>query len=191
VAGDPIGDGLDFSIHGGTGADNQTRPSTITPNDAMATVTWEFAGSQYHAGVRVEGGTYRAALLGFGVEAIDNDADRDSVLVRTVRWLLEGAAAEPRPETAPRRFALEAAYPNPFNPLTTIPYALAERSELSLRIFDILGREVSVLASGVQDAGEYQAHWDASGLPSGLYFCRLDAAGAKAYHATQKLMLLK
>jgi hypothetical protein len=191
VAGDPISDGLDFSIHGGSGADNQTRPSAMIPNDEMATIMWEYAGSQYHAGARVQGPNYRAALLGFGLEAIDNEADRDSVLARTVRWLIEGAAAEPRPEIAPRRFALESAYPNPFNPVTTIPYALAERSEFSLRIFDVLGREVTVLASGVRDAGEYQVHWNASGLPSGLYFCRLDAAGGTAYHATRKLMLLK
>ncbi|MCX6600949.1 MAG: T9SS type A sorting domain-containing protein [bacterium] len=191
VAGDPISDGLDFSIHGGSGADNQTRPSAMNPSDEMATIMWEFAGSQYHAGVRVQGNGYRAVLMGFGMEAIDNEADRDSVLARTVRWLIEGLAAEPRPEVAPRQFSLGAAYPNPFNPVTTIPYALAERSEFSLRIFDVLGREVAVPARGVQDAGEHQAHWNATGLPSGLYFCRLDAAGGTANHATQKLMLLK
>jgi hypothetical protein len=192
VTGDPISNGLDFSIHGGTGADNQTRPSAMNANDEAATIMWEYAGSQYHAGVRVQGGNYRAVLMGFGLEAIADQADRDSVMARTLRWLIAGLPAEPRPEVAPREFALRAAYPNPFNPLTTIPYALAERSAISLRIFDLLGREVAVLAGGVQEAGEHQAHWDASGLPSGLYLCRLDAAaGGKAFHAAQKLMLLK
>jgi hypothetical protein len=191
LAGDPIGDGLSFSIHGGSGADNQTRPSAMTPNDAMATIMLEFSGSQYHAGVRVQAANYRAVMMGFGLEAIADQAARDSVMARTVNWLMEALAADPRPEVAAREFSLGAAYPNPFNPVTTIPYALAERSRFSLRIFDVLGREVTVAAQGVQEAGVYQAHWNAAGLPSGLYFCRLDATGGKTYHATQKLMLLK
>jgi hypothetical protein len=191
VTGDPISDGLSFSIHGGSGADNQTRPSSMNPSDEMATIMWEFTGSSYHAGVRVQGNGYRAVLMGFGLEAIADEAARDTVLARTVRWLIEGLAAEPRPEVAARQFSLGAAYPNPFNPATTIPYALAERCEFSLRIFDVLGRQVAVPARGVQEAGVYQAHWNATGLPSGLYFCRLDAAGGTANHATQKLMLLK
>jgi hypothetical protein len=191
VDGDPISDGLECSIHGGTGADDQYRPSAMTPNDEMATINWEYTGSEYHAGVRVEGANYRAVLMGFGLEAIADEADRDTVLARSVRWLFAGSAVEPSPGTAPRKYALGAAYPNPFNPVTTIPYTLAERAQVNLKIFDILGRETAVLVSGRQDAGDHVVHWDASRLPSGLYFCRLDAAGAKAYHATQKLMLLK
>lgn len=191
VTGDPISDGLSFSIHGGSGANDQTRPSSMNTSDEMATIMWEFTGSTYHAGVRVQGNGYRAVLMGFGLEGIADAAARDTVLARTLRWLVEGLAAEPRPEVAPRQFSLGAAYPNPFNPVTTIPYALAERSEFSLRIFDVLGREVAVPARGLQEAGVYQAHWNATGLASGLYFCRLDAAGGKSYHATQKLMLLK
>ena len=191
VTGDPISDGLDFSIRGGNGANNQTRPSAMTPDDEMATIIWEFSGSQYHAGVRVEGATYRAVLMGFGLEAIDNAADRDTVLARTVEWLLAGSAVEPAPPAAPRAFALQAAYPNPFNPVTTIPYTLAQRTHVTLRIFDLLGREAAVLLSGVQDAGEHRLHWNASGWPSGLYLCRMEAEGPNAFRATQKLMLLK
>ena len=191
VAGDPISDGLQFAMTGGDGSNNYTRPTAIAPYDAQATVIWEYSGSDYHAGVKVQGANYRAVLMGFGVEAIDNQDDRDSVMARTVRWLIEGLDAEPRPEIAPREFSLGAAYPNPFNPVTTLPYTLAERSEILLRIFDVLGREIAVLASGMQDAGEYRVHWRAADLPSGLYFCRLEAAGARAFHATQKIMLLK
>jgi hypothetical protein len=188
VSGDPISDGLDFSIHGGDGANNQLRPSTIAPDDDLATVAWEYSGSSYHAGVRVQGTNYRAVLMGFGIEAIDNAADRDSVLARTVRWLVEGLAANPLPTALPHRFSLGAAYPNPFNPVTTITYTLAERAQVRLRIFDLLGRQTALLISAVQEAGKHQVLWDASGWPSGLYFCRLDAA---AFQATQKLMLLK
>jgi hypothetical protein len=191
VAGDPISDGLEFSIRGGSGADNQIRPGVMTPDDDLATVIWEYSSSSYHAGVRAQGETYRAVLMGFGLEAIDNEADRDTVLARTVEWLLAGAAAEPWPGAGPREFALNPAYPNPFNPVTTIPYTLAQRGQVSLRIFDVLGRQTAVLVSGMQDGGDHLAHWNASGSPSGLYFCRLDVTSGKVYHATRKLMLLK
>lgn len=192
VTGDPISDGLQFGIRGGDGSGNYTRPTALAAHDEQATNIWDYVGSDYHAGVRTQGANYRAVIMGFGVEAIDNQDDRDSVMTRALRWLAEGLNAEPQPAIAPREFALNAAYPNPFNPVTTIPYTLAERSEVSLRMFDILGREVAVLASGTQDAGAYRVHWRAADLPSGLYFCRLEAvAGTKTFRAAQKIMLLK
>jgi hypothetical protein len=192
VTGDPISDGLQFGIRGGDGSANYTRPTALAPHDDQATTIWEYSGSDYHAGIKVQGANYRAVLMGFGVEAIDNQDDRDSVMTRTLRWLAEGLSTEPQPTVTPREYSLNAAYPNPFNPVTTIPYTLAERSEVSLRMFDILGREVATLAAGVQDAGEYRVQWQAANLPSGLYFCRLEAAaGARSFHATQKVMLLK
>jgi hypothetical protein len=191
VSGDPISDGLTFSIHGGTGADNQTRPSSMNANDGMAAIMWEYSGSQYHAGARVEGEGYRAVLLGFGLESIASQADRDTVMARTLHWLIEGLDAQPQPQAPPCEFSLGAAYPNPFNPQTTIPYTLAERSRVSLRIFDVLGREVAVPVREMQEPGEHRVSWNAGGLPSGLYFCRLEAAGGRNFQATRKLMLLK
>ncbi|MCC6548452.1 MAG: T9SS type A sorting domain-containing protein [Ignavibacteriaceae bacterium] len=85
-------------------------------------------------------------------------------------------------------FRLEQNYPNPFNPETTIEFALAEKSEMQLTVYNITGKKVAVLQSGVKDAGNYRVRFDGSGLPSGIYICRLTAGG---YSAQQKITLLK
>ncbi len=81
-----------------------------------------------------------------------------------------------------------AAYPNPFNPLAEIRYALPQSGPVTLAVYDILGREVALLEQGLRVAGEHRVTFDAGNLPSGLYFARLSAG---SYHATQKLVLLK
>ena len=69
----------------------------------------------------------------------------------------------------PREFALEQNYPNPFNPTTTISFDLRQSSSITLRVYDMLGREVAVLASGDFPAGHFEAMWDATGFSSGVY----------------------
>jgi hypothetical protein len=88
----------------------------------------------------------------------------------------------------PSAFALRQNYPNPFNPTTSIDYDLPAASYVRLAVFDMLGREVVRLQDGDQRAGSYTAHFDASSLPSGVYFCRLAAANRIA---TQKMLLMK
>jgi hypothetical protein len=82
-------------------------------------------------------------------------------------------------ETAhyPATVTLSANYPNPFNPSTTISYRLPSGGQVRLSIFDILGREVSVPVRGVQQAGVHRETFEAEGLASGVYFCRLEAGG--------------
>ncbi|MGB2867857.1 MAG: T9SS type A sorting domain-containing protein [Bacteroidota bacterium] len=88
----------------------------------------------------------------------------------------------------PDGYALEQNYPNPFNPTTAISYQLSVASEVSLRIFDILGREVTTLVTEEQSAGAYRTTWDAKELPSGIYFCRLEAG---RFTETKKLVLMR
>lgn len=92
--------------------------------------------------------------------------------------------ASPRPET----FALEQNYPNPFNPTTVITYQLPVASTVSLKVYDMLGREVATLFSGRQAPGRYQATFNASGLASGMYFYRLQAGD---FVQTRKMLLIK
>ncbi len=88
----------------------------------------------------------------------------------------------------PTDFQLEQNYPNPFNPSTTITYQLPTASNVSLKIFDVLGREVATLVNERQNAGQYQVRFDATRLASGMYFYRLQAGG---YIETKKMMLVK
>ena len=81
----------------------------------------------------------------------------------------------------PRRLNLRQNYPNPFNPTTTIEFALPQSGRASLKIYDSAGKEIALLFDGFADAGRnYSVPFDASGLPSGIYVCRLSAGGAQA-----------
>jgi hypothetical protein len=77
----------------------------------------------------------------------------------------------------PSHFSLSQNYPNPFNPTTTIRYALPHAAMVTLAVFDELGRQVALLAQGRKEAGTYEAVFQASGLASGIYYCRLQAEG--------------
>jgi len=93
----------------------------------------------------------------------------------------------------PLQFALLPNYPNPFNPSTTIRYAISERSAVRLRIFDVSGKEIATLVNQDQLAGTYEARWtgwDESGrsVASGVYYSRLES-GSRV--STQKMILLK
>jgi hypothetical protein len=73
----------------------------------------------------------------------------------------------------PESFKLEQNYPNPFNPSTTISFSLPMRSFVSLKVFDLLGRDVATILSEEFSAGVYSRQWNAAALPSGVYFYRL------------------
>ncbi len=79
-------------------------------------------------------------------------------------------------------------YPNPFNPSTSIVYVLRKAADVSLRIFNTLGVEVASLASGFQAAGRHVAHWDATGLASGIYF---DTMVVDGVISTRRMILIK
>ncbi|MBP1683654.1 MAG: Subtilisin-like serine protease, partial [Ignavibacteriaceae bacterium] len=85
-------------------------------------------------------------------------------------------------------YSLSDAFPNPFNPITTIQYEIGELSFVSLKIYDLLGSEVAALVNEVKPAGIYEVFFDASGLPSGTYFYTLVTDN---YTLTKKMILMK
>lgn len=87
----------------------------------------------------------------------------------------------------PNSFALAQNYPNPFNPTTTINFTIPASGNVSLKVYDVLGREVAVLANGVMAAGTYSKVWNAFRFASGVYFYRLQAGN---FTQTKKLSLL-
>jgi hypothetical protein len=88
----------------------------------------------------------------------------------------------------PTEFVLNSAYPNPFNPVTTLNFAIPEESDISINIYNLQGRQVATLTDGVMDAGYHSVIWNASHHSSGLYFVQMVAGD---YLKTQKLMLVK
>lgn len=96
----------------------------------------------------------------------------------------------------PSRFILQQNYPNPFNPTTTIEYSLAHEMNVSLKLYDILGREVMTLAEAKQNAGAHRITVNAEHLSSGTYFCRMkarptDGGQAGEFVETRKLLYLR
>jgi methionine-rich copper-binding protein CopC len=107
------------------------------------------------------------------------------------------AVALPAPvqiQTRPEAFALANNYPNPFNPATTIKYALPEASQVRLEVFNTVGQVVRTMVDAHQNAGRYVVEWDATSdngvnLSSGIYFYRLQVEGN--YLEVKKMLLLK
>jgi hypothetical protein len=85
-------------------------------------------------------------------------------------------------------FSLSQNYPNPFNPSTTIEFDLPKTDEVSLKIFNILGEEVSILVSERLSAGSYSYEWDAGNIASGIYLYKLEA---ERYVEIRKMVLMK
>jgi hypothetical protein len=89
----------------------------------------------------------------------------------------------------PRQFELRPNRPNPFNPTTQIRFGLPEPAEVRLEIFNVLGQRVTMLVNGRLDAGWHEVPFDASGLSSGIYLCRIQAG--PAFIQTRKMMFVK
>ncbi len=98
-------------------------------------------------------------------------------------------------DAMPTEIRLRQNYPNPFNPVTTIGYDLPAKAQVTLKVYDLLGREVAVLVDGVQEPGYKSATFDAGGLASGVYFYRLQTSTlsgqAGDFVATKRLLLLR
>jgi photosystem II stability/assembly factor-like uncharacterized protein len=92
------------------------------------------------------------------------------------------------PESFPRSFALENAYPNPFNATTRIRFSVPEDGPVRLAVFDVRGAEIAVLVNGHLPAGDMEVRWDAVRNPSGMYLIRLTAGGRQQ---TRKVALVR
>jgi hypothetical protein len=93
----------------------------------------------------------------------------------------------------PTVYALSQNYPNPFNPTTTINYDLPMAGNVELKVYDMLGREVTTLVHGVQDPGSYDVVFDATRFASGVYLYRIAATGSDGKHfvSVKKMLLVK
>jgi hypothetical protein len=88
----------------------------------------------------------------------------------------------------PKNFTLHQNFPNPFNPNTEIRYQTSEISHVSLKVYDLIGRETAKLVNEEMSAGEYSVKWDASAFPSGIYFAVLRSSNKTQI---KKMLLLR
>ena len=88
----------------------------------------------------------------------------------------------------PSVFALKQNYPNPFNPVTTIEYSVPSSAFVTIKVFDVMGREIAELVNGKKSTGNYIVQFDAKDLNSGIYFYTLETNGFKE---TKKMLLNK
>ncbi len=107
----------------------------------------------------------------------------------TLRLVELGSQAHPAELAAevPTEYVLEAAYPNPFNPQTTIRFSVPESAQVRLAVYDVLGRQVRVLIDGTREAGTHEVVFEAGDLPSGTYLVRL-VTPAGSFVQTMQLM---
>jgi hypothetical protein len=97
-------------------------------------------------------------------------------------------AVENRSNKLPNEYKLSQNYTNPFNPAAISSFGLPAQSFVSLKIIDLLGREVATIISEILPAGYYSRQWNAAGMSSGIYFCCMQAC---SYMQAKKLILLR
>jgi hypothetical protein len=133
----------------------------------------------------------KLVYLSFALETTANDSAFDKIIANALLFFTSEPNGIPKTETAPSEFSLKQNYPNPFNPTTIIKYTVSHvgtQHAVSLRVYDLLGREVATLVNEKKPAGSYQVKWNAGGLPSGVYFYRLTVG---TITETKRLVLLK
>jgi hypothetical protein len=131
-------------------------------------------------GTKLETETISLSLQAAGPEAPSQPASVAASMI---------AAEDDRPSPMiPLNFEMNQNYPNPFNPATTFEFALPKASFVSLKVYDMLGREVATVASHDLTAGLHRVRWNAGSLPSGMYVYRLSAG---EFVAQKKLMIVK
>jgi len=126
-------------------------------------------------------------ILPFVLAAGDTLADLERAVTVAKEMYGTTTRVEKEPST-PKREELCQNFPNPFNPTTEIRFSISKLSTVKMKVFDILGREVATLVNEQRAAGNYSVKWNASNLPSGVYFCQLRAG---SFVGTKKLLLMK
>jgi len=150
-----------------------------------------FASSSFNPCEDDEYESYEECFGDMDIPGFDELVDVESFRINqeTVFTSTVLTSIEPTNEGLPEEFKLYAAYPNPFNPMTTIRFDVGSTShESTLRIYDVSGRNVATLINGQLQPGSYEVQWDARGFASGIYFSEL-ISGTKRH--TQKMVLLK
>lgn len=196
--GDTIGDGLFIDLSGPP--NTQTFAEEIDPTGAGVTFLYWVPGPIYplssgSAGVRVATPVYSVVYTSFCLDGISDEVERDTLMSRILVWLPTTGVSDGAGDGAGGGrgvFLAGQSCPNPSQGTCRIAYSLPYRSHLSIRVYNILGQLVAVLADGVAERGPGEAMWDGRdragrAVAPGVYLCRLEAADEVA---VRKMVLL-
>lgn len=137
----------------------------------------------------IDGGDATISRMHFGENSLESPWNNNPD-VWTFTWILDDGASAigDVSNVIPVEYALGNNYPNPFNPQTTFDYSIAEKGNVKIEIFNTLGQSAAVLFNGPQTTGSHKITFDASHLPSGLYFYKITSQG---FRQTKKMLLIK
>jgi hypothetical protein len=155
----------------------------VVKTDEDGNVSWDYllSGTNDDCGNSVRQTSDGGFMVG-GVTASFGAGSDDFLLIKIAPDMSVPYAS------VPQKMCFLTNYPNPFNSSTQIEYTLPTTRQVSLRLYDVLGREVAVLVNGIKTAGEYRVTFDAAGLASGVYLCRIEAG---EFAQTRKIVLLR
>lgn len=174
------GDTLQFNL---TGTDYY-----LNPVSALPVLQWSADSSI--GGIDANGKFIAGNSIDSGWVRVRYNEVRDSAKIIVTE---KPAGVDDKSGQAVEKFSLEQNFPNPFNPSTEFRYHLPGNSFVSMKIFDVLGREVATLVNELQQAGSHSVQWYAGAMSSGMYICRLisfDKNGS-TYSGTKRLTLVK
>ena len=194
LAGDLFGDQFSsLKIRGNDGANNEALPDVLDKTDSSFNFSLSYLsnGTKPAGGWIEKSGGAKIVFLGFGFESINNNESsisRTDVLNTILQWFDGTLDAENENPFIVSDYKLSQNYPNPFNPVTVISYRVPVKSFVSLKVYDIIGREIQSLVNEEKDAGRYEIYFDASSLSSGVYFYKIKS---ESYSEIKKMVLIK
>ncbi len=197
IVGDPITDGLGMvTLVGGSGANTINHSQGHYANQISAQGNYSanifsfWLKPNEHPGIRSYHSTSgKVIFTTFGFETIALAEKRTLLAENIIEWLNNPVSVEGgETDLLPASFELFQNYPNPFNPVTFIKYQVPAPSNVSIKVYDVIGREVSVLVDEVKEQGTYQVSFDSKNLASGIYFYEMIAGD---FSSVKKMNLLK
>jgi hypothetical protein len=175
-----------------TGADPVIVAANFSQTQQIATLTIDLAALGLHA----DSTYYLNELLGATTVQVTGQSltqlTTSCAPYQARLWVVSDSIIQTdvpiSPPKLPTKISLGEAYPNPFNPTTVLPLEVNVPTFVTLKIFDLLGREVETLLNGIVDAGVHKIEWIAPQRTSGIYFAVMEAGNV---HQVRKLVLLK
>jgi archaellum component FlaG (FlaF/FlaG flagellin family) len=197
ISGDPITDGLAMmNLTGGTGANtiNHSQGHYVNQISAEgmynANILSFWQKPDEHPAIRAfHGISGKVVFTAFGFESIALAERRELFAQRIIEWLSTPVSVEENPsDLLPASFELQQNYPNPFNPETIIEFKVSDIAPVSIKVYDLIGREVTTLVNEVKQPGVYRVTFDGEKLASGVYFYKMIAGD---FSFVKKMNLLK